>query len=168
MAQLAATAVAMINGPIQQVYDALIDYRETRPKLLTAEFADYEVRADDEVHWTIALDEAIRNKRGKKPKKQKGPPRECLVRVEAGENSIVERDTTSSLVTTWTMSDAGDDRTAVRVEANWEGPDGFGALMSRQKEQLALRSVYEGLLTNLHTYFDELPKDPEPEDGQEP
>jgi hypothetical protein len=164
MAQCAATAVAMVNSPAEEVHRTLLDYRETRPQLLTDEFGEYEVRAGGtgagtEVRWTLALDRALRAKKGGKPKKKiKHPPWDCLVQVEEApdELRIVERDTRSALVTTWTLQPSADGRTAVRVHATWQGPDGLGKLTSRLREQLAVRTVYEGVLTNLHHFFEEL------------
>lgn len=161
MAQLAATAVSMIDGSAEQVRAALIDYRETRPILLTDEFIDYEVNDDGTVNWKLALYEALRNKRGKKPKRQKQPLWECRIEVDTDGNRIVERDIHSTLVTTWSLNESSDGRTAVRIDVTWDGPDGFTSVMSRQKDQLSMRTLYEGLLTNLHHYFEKPPPDPE-------
>jgi hypothetical protein len=157
MAQLVATALAMVNAPSDEVHAALSDYTDVRRNLLTEEFGDYEVLTGGqgvgtEVRWTMALDEAIRNRKGKAPKKQQRPLWECVIQVvESGAGQIIERDTMSTLVTTWTLQAAEDSRTAVRVNATWEHP---GGLFTRQSEQLALRTLYEGLLTKLHDYFE--------------
>jgi hypothetical protein len=157
MAQLVATALAMVNAPSTEVHAALSDYADVRRNLLTEEFGGYEVLVGGqgvgtEVRWTMALDEGIRNRKGKAPKKQKRPLWECVIQVvESGSDQIVERDTRSTLVTTWTLRAAEDTRTAVQVNATWEHP---GGLFARQGEQLAIRTLYEGLLTKLHDYFE--------------
>lgn len=168
MAQLVATALTMVNAPADEVRTALADYENVRRNLVTDEFGAYEVLAGGqgvgtEVRWTLALDEAIRNRKGKRPRKQKRPPKECLIRVdEADGERIVERDTRSSLVTVWTVQAAEDDRTAVRVNATW---DHAGGLFTRQSEQLGMRSIYESLLTKLHDHFEvESAAEPEPRD----
>jgi hypothetical protein len=174
MAQLVATAVAMVNASADQVHEALLDYQEIRPRLLTDEFDEYQVRrgghgAGTEVHWTMALDEAVRNKKGRKPKKQKRPPWDCEIRVDqpAG-HQIVERDSRSTLVTVWTLQPADAERTAVRVDASWQAEGGLGQFLARQHEQLAVRLIYEGVLTKLHALFEPDPraKSTEPDESE--
>jgi hypothetical protein len=175
MAELQATAMTMVNGATEEVLAALTDYVETRPGLLTREFGGYEVRAGGqgtgtEVRWTLALEEAIRTKKGRKHKKQKSPPWDCVMRVEVTEDGLVERDTQSELVVNWVLRDSGDGRTAVRVDATWTGPDGLRKTMARPKQQLAIRTVYEGLLTELHDMFEPEPPpiDADEDDTAEP
>jgi hypothetical protein len=157
MAQLTATAVAMIKGTVEKVHTALTDYESVRPLLLTENFDDYQVRsgghgAGTEVGWTLLVSEKRRRRR---VKLRRQVPWDCLVRVdEATEDRIVERDLRSALVTTWTVRDAGEGRTVVRVLASWDGPDGLAGLLSRPRQRLAIRKTYEDMLTNLHNYFD--------------
>ncbi|MCU1654458.1 MAG: Polyketide cyclase/dehydrase [Pseudonocardia sp.] len=157
MAQLTATAVAMIKGTVEKVHTALTDYESVRPLLLTENFDDYQVRsgghgAGTEVGWTLLVSEKRRRRR---LKLRRQVPWDCLVRVdEATEDRIVERDLRSALVTTWTVRDAGEGRTVVRVLASWDGPDGLAGLLSRPRQRLAIRKTYEDMLTNLHNYFD--------------
>jgi hypothetical protein len=177
MAELTATAVAMINSSVEQVHGALVDYETVRPLLLPDNFDDYQVLAGGhgagtEVGWTLLVGDT-------RPRRfwQLGRPRlerwDCLVQVdEAGENQIVERDTRTELVTTWSVHEAGEGRTAVRVLASWPAPDGLSRLLTRSRQQLALRTIYEDLLTRLHEHF-EPPKSsrtgtPEPETATEP
>jgi hypothetical protein len=155
MAQLLATALTLVNAPTEVVHAALSDYADIRPALLTKEFDGYQVLAGGhgagtEVRWTVALSEALRNKKGKRPRTPKHPPREFVVLVdESDPEQIVERDTHSDLVTVWTLRADGD-RTAVRVRTTWDNP---GGMLARQGEQLAMRTVLEGVLTKLHDYF---------------
>jgi hypothetical protein len=157
MAQLTATAVAMIKGTVEKVHTALTDYEAVRPLLLTENFDDYQVRsgghgAGTEVGWTLLVSEKRRRRR---LKLRRQVPWDCLVRVdEATADRIVERDLRSALVTTWTVRDAGEGRTVVRVLASWDGPDGLAGLLSRPRQRLAIRKTYEDMLTNLHNYFD--------------
>ena len=154
---MAAFALTLVHAPSAEVHAALTNYLEIRPKLLTDEFGDYEVLAGGQgagtqVRWTLALEEAIRNRKGKAPKKQKGPPRECVIRVvESDADRIVEQDTKSTLVTTWTLQPPDDATTAVRVDVTWDHP---GGLFARQAEQFAIRAIYEDLLTKLHDHFE--------------
>jgi len=159
MAELTATAVAMINSSVQDVRGALVDYESVRPLLLPDNFDDYRVLAGGrgagtEVSWTLLVGDPRPRRRWQlgRPKRE---PWDCLVQVdEAGDDQIVERDTRTALVTTWTVHEAGEGRTAVRVLASWPGPDGLTRLLTRSRQQLALRTIYEDILTRLHEHFE--------------
>ena len=159
MAELTATAVAMINSSVQDVRGALVDYESVRPLLLPDNFDDYRVLAGGrgagtEVSWTLLVGDPRPRWRWQlgRPKRE---PWDCLVQVdEAGDDQIVERDTRTALVTTWTVHEAGEGRTAVRVLASWPGPDGLTRLLTRSRQQLALRTIYEDILTRLHEHFE--------------
>ena len=123
MAELTATAVAMINSSVELVHSALVDYESVRPLLLPDNFDDYRVLAGGqgagtEVSWTLLVGETRRRRwQLGRPKRE---PWDCLVQVdEPADDQIVERDTRTELVTTWTVHEAGDGRTAVRVLASW-------------------------------------------------
>lgn len=154
MTPLRVTALTMVNKPAAEVHTALLDYEQVRPALLTEEFTDYQVHGT-EVGWTLLVDE-------RRPKflyrmfgAHKRPTWACRAHVEAGELSVVERDTERPLVTTWTVTPNGETRCVVQVQLDWEGPDGTRA---RLREKLALRKTYETLLSNLHEHFE--PKRP--------
>ena len=159
MAELTATAVAMINSPVEDVRGALVDYESVRPLLLPDNFDDYRVLAGGrgagtEVSWTLLVGDP-RPRRFWQIGRPKREPWDCLVRVdEASDDQIVERDTRTELVTTWTVHEAGEGRTAVRVLASWPGPDGLTRLLTRSHQQLALRTIYEDILTRLHEHFE--------------
>jgi len=147
MTTLTASAMAMVNGSAEQVREALGDYQTVRPKLLTENFDDYQVLvggrgAGTEVRWTVLVGEA-RSWYGRRVRRGK-----------RGTVQLVERDTRSALVTTWTVRAAGDGRTAVRVLVSWEGPDGPRGLLRRPGQRLAVRTIYEDVLTRLHEYFE--------------
>lgn len=159
MAELRASAVAMINSSIEQVHSALLDYESVRPLLLPDNFDDYQVvsggqGAGTEVSWTLVVGDT-RPRRFWQIGRPRREPWDCLVQVdEPADHQIVERDTRTELVTTWTVHEAGEDRTAVRVLANWPGPDGLSRLLTRSRQQLALRTIYEDILTRLHEHFE--------------
>jgi hypothetical protein len=163
MAQLETTAVAMVDAQAEEVYAALTDYESVRPGLLTAQFTDYRVcsgghGAGTEVCWKMQLGE-------KKRERRRWQPWDCQVRVEEpGGNRLVERDTNTGLVTEWSLHPGDAGRCAVRISATWQGPDGAGGLLERPRQRLAMRQLYEGVLTKLHEHF--APTEPdEDEDG---
>lgn len=173
MVPLTVSAMAMVNDSAERVREALADYQGVRPKLLTENFDDYQVRvgghgAGTEVRWTLQVGE-VRSWRGRRVRRGKRVPWDCLMAVdEPEEGQLVERDIRSALVTTWTVRAAGDGRAAVRVLVSWEGPDGPRGLLRRPGQRLAVRTIYEDVLTRLHEYFEPDPRaarpTPEPDD----
>jgi len=141
MAQVRATAQRTLAAPADQVRRTLADYTGARPKMLTEHFSEYEVRAGGQgagtrVHWKLAAT----SKR----------VRDCLIDVtEPAPGQLVERDANSSMVTTWTVRDAGDNRSTVSIETTWNGASGVGGFFERTFAPLGLRKIYDGMLTNL-------------------
>jgi uncharacterized protein YndB with AHSA1/START domain len=141
MAQVKATAERTIGAPVDRVWQALVDYSDVRPTLLTEQFSEYEVRdggtgAGTTVHWKLAAT----SKR----------VRDCLIEVtEPAEHRLVERDANSSMVTTWTVRPSGKDNTAVSVETTWNGAGGVGGFFEKAFAPGGLRRIYDGVLANL-------------------
>lgn len=137
MAQVTATAERTIDAPAQRVRSALADYTQVRPQILTPHFSGYRIAPDGRVHWRLAATE----KR----------VREQAVAVEDGPGGLVERDANSSMVTTWTVEDAGPARCVVRVRSTWNGAGGIGGFFERRFAPPGLRRIYDGVLANLDT-----------------
>jgi uncharacterized protein YndB with AHSA1/START domain len=141
MAQVKATAERTIGAPVEQVWQALADYTTVRPTLLTEHFSEYEVReggtgAGTTVHWKLAAT----SKR----------VRDCLVEVtEPAERQLVERDTNSSMVTTWTVRPSGRDASAVSVQTTWNGAAGIGGFFEKTFAPGGLRRIYDAMLAKL-------------------
>jgi uncharacterized protein YndB with AHSA1/START domain len=141
MAQVKATAERTIGAPVDTVWQALVDYTDVRPTLLTENYSEYEVRAGGTgagttVHWKLAAT----SKR----------VRDCLIEVtEPAEHQLVERDTNSSMVTTWTVRPSGRDNAAVSVETTWHGAGGIGGFFEKTFAPGGLRRIYDGVLANL-------------------
>lgn len=100
MAQVEATTERIITADAEAVFDALADYSGTREKLLPGHFSEYEVREGGDgdgtlVHWKLqATSKRIRD---------------CLLEVtEPTDGQLVEKDRNSSMVTTWTVTPAGE------------------------------------------------------------
>lgn len=144
MAKVTATAERTIGAPVEKVAAAIADYRETRPKILTEHFSEYEVRSGGsgegtQVHWKLqATQKRVRD---------------CLMTVtEPRERTIVESDGNSSMVTTWTVEPAsgGDSGSSlVRAVTTWDGAGGIGGFFEKTFAPLGLRKIYDGMLANL-------------------
>jgi hypothetical protein len=141
MAQVIVTAELEVAGSPLQVRDALADYTQTRPKILTDHFSDYQVREGGNGAGTlVAWKFAATSKR----------VRDQLVEVtEPLDGSLVETDTNSSMVTTWTVTEAGEGRSLVGVRTTWNGAGGIGGFFERTFAPKGLRRVYEEMIGKL-------------------
>ncbi|PRH76483.1 polyketide cyclase [Streptomyces solincola] len=141
MAQVEATTERVIEADAETVFDALADYRETRPKLLPEHFSAYEVREGGEgagtlVHWKLqATSKRVRD---------------CLLEVtEPTPGQLVEKDRNSSMVTTWTVTPAGEGRSRVVVTTVWQGAGGIGGFFEKTFAPKGLGRIYDQLLDKL-------------------
>ncbi|MFC6066724.1 SRPBCC family protein [Streptomyces ochraceiscleroticus] len=141
MGQVEATTQREIAAKPEDVFDALADYSGTRPKLLPEHFSEYEVREGGDgkgtlVHWKLqATSKRVRD---------------CLLDVdEPAEGQLVEKDRNSSMVTTWTVTPAGENRARVTVTTTWQGAGGVGGFFERTFAPKGLGRIYDAILTNL-------------------
>ena len=141
MAQVTARTERTIDAPAERVRTALADYDKVRPAILTDHYRDYRVEAGghgdgSRVHWKLQA--------------TKKRVRDQLVEVsQPSAEQIVERDTNSSMVTTWTVTPAGADRSVVAVESTWTGAGGIGGFFERTFAPAGLKRIHDGVLSNL-------------------
>lgn len=140
MAQVTATAERTIDAPAEKVRALVADYRQVRPKILTEQFRDYEVveggqGAGTVARWTLqATSKRVRN---------------VAATVTAPqEDTLVETDANSSMVTTWRVRDVGQ-RSVVRIETTWQGAGGIGGFFEKLFAPTGLKRIYDGMLANL-------------------
>jgi uncharacterized protein YndB with AHSA1/START domain len=145
MGQVEATTERIVTGKPEDVFDALADYREVRPRLLTEQFSEYEVRegGDGEgtlVHWRLqATSKRVRD---------------CLLEVsEPSDGQLVEKDRNSSMVTTWTVTPAGEGKARVVVTSVWNGASGIGGFFERTFAPKGLARIYDGVLEKLAAHL---------------
>jgi hypothetical protein len=141
MAQVKARTARVIEAPAEKVRAALADYETVRPSILTEQYRDYRVEAGgrgagSRVHWVLQA--------------TKSRQRDQLVEVsEPAEGRIVESDTNSSMVTTWTVTPQGADRSEVTVETTWNGAGGIGGFFERTFAPRGLARIHDGVLAKL-------------------
>ncbi len=141
MAQVTARTERTIDAPAERVRAALADYETVRPAILTDHYRDYRVEAGGQgagtrVHWLLQA--------------TKKRVRDQLVEVSTPDpERIVERDANSSMVTTWTVTPAGADRSVVAVESSWRGAGGIGGFFERTFAPKGLQRIHDGVLANL-------------------
>ncbi|MER6911987.1 SRPBCC family protein [Streptomyces sp. NPDC000594] len=141
MAQVEATTERIIAADAETVIDTLADYTNTRANLLPEQFSEYEVREGGDgdgtlVHWKLQA--------------TKKRVRDCLLEVtEPTDGEIVEKDRNSSMVTTWTVTPAGEKRSKVVVTSVWTGATGIGGFFERTFAPKGLARIYDQVLDRL-------------------
>ena len=144
MAQVVAQTERLVAASPQRVRAFLVDYQNNHPRILPAEyFRDYRVEQGGDGAGTVI---SYRLRAG-------GRERAYRMRVEEpteGGPILEERDTGSSLVTTWTLSPAGEgEQTMVSLTSRWEGASGIGGFFERMFAPRALRRLYGEVLEKL-------------------
>ena len=141
MSQVVATAERIVRAPADRVRAALADYTDMRPRIQPEQFSDYRVEAGGtgegtRVHWRFAAT----SKR----------VRDQLVAVtQPAPDELVETDTNSSMVTTYSVHPADAGVTTVRVRTTWNGAGGIGGFFERTFAPRGLARVYEEQLSRL-------------------
>ncbi len=140
MAQVVATTERVVRAPADVVRAALADYEVMRPEVLPEQFSEYRVDAGGQgagtrAHWRLQAT----SKRAR--------VQDVVTEGPAGE--LVETDTNSSMITTWSVQPAGADATTVRVRSEWQGAGGIGGFFERTFAPKGLRRVYEQILERL-------------------
>ncbi len=140
MGQVVATTERVVRAPADRVRAGLADYAGTRSRVLPEQFTDYRLEAGGRgsgtrVHWRFAAT----SKR----------VRDQSIEVTEPDGTLVERDTRSSMVTTWTVSPAEAGSSTVQVRTTWDGASGVGGFFERTFAPRGLRRVYDDLLGRL-------------------
>ena len=141
MGQVVATAERVVRAPAEVVRAALADYAVTRPKVLPEQFSEYRVDAGGEgagtrVHWRLqATSKRVRV--------------QDVVVSEGPDGDLVETDTNSSMVTTWTVHRADAGVSTVRAHTTWTGATGIGGFFERTFAPKGLARIQDALLERL-------------------
>lgn len=140
MGKVTAIAERTIEAPADKVRALVADYAETRPKLLTEHYRDYEVTeggvgAGTKASWKLqATSKRVRD---------------VVATVSVpSEGTLVETDANSSMVTTWTVREVPEG-SLVRIETSWDGAGGIGGFFEKTFAPGGLKRIYEGVLGKL-------------------
>lgn len=140
MAQVTATAERTIDAPMEKVRELVADYADTRPRILTEQYRDYQVTeggkgAGTKAKWKLqATSKRVRDV--------------AATVTEPEPGKLVETDANSSMVTTWTVRPAGGG-SVVRIETTWQGAGGIGGFFEKTFAPAGLKRIYDGVLGKL-------------------
>jgi hypothetical protein len=141
MGQVVATAERVVRAPADVVRAALADYATTRPAALPEQYSEYRVDeggrgAGTRVHWRLqATSKRVRE--------------QDVVVTEGADGALVETDTNSSMVTTWTVHPADAGASTVRVRTTWNGAGGIGGFFERTFAPKGLARIHDAMLERL-------------------
>ncbi|MBB4686645.1 SRPBCC family protein [Amycolatopsis jiangsuensis] len=140
MAKVTATVERTIDAPVERVRELVADYSETRPKLLTEHYRDYEVTeggvgAGTKASWKLqATSKRVRDV--------------AATVTEPAPGTFVETDANSSMVTTWTVAESGAG-SRVRIQTSWDGAGGIGGFFEKTFAPGGLKRIHDGVLGKL-------------------
>ncbi len=142
MSRIHVEAERVINARPEDVYKFLANYREDRPRILPPNFQDYKVEQGGRGAGTVVTYRLQAGNRERAYRMQVEEPTRGRV--------IIERDTDSSLVTTWIVSPIAGGQTLVTVTTEWDSrAPGISGFFERTFAPLGLRRIYHDMLNRL-------------------
>ena len=143
MGKITVAKEGPVGAPAALTYRLIADDEHHR-HILPAGFSDFEVLEGGVGAGTL---HRFKVKAG-------GREREYVMRVDEPEPGrvITETDQSSSLVTTFTVTPAGENACAVKIETTWNGAGGIGGFFERTFAPKVMRRMYAEELAKLDAY----------------
>lgn len=139
MGQVSASSSIVVTADPKRTLEAIADYETVRPRILSPHYRDYKVveggkGAGTVAEWTLqATEKRSRNVRAA---------------VTVSDSMVTERDSNSSMVTTWTVTPSGTG-SLVTVRTSWKGAGGIGGIFEGIFAPLGLKKIQAEVLENL-------------------
>lgn len=146
MARIRVEANAVIDAPAAKIYTLLADYREGHPHILPKRhFSVPEIESGGYGEGTIfrVRVRALGVEQGYR----------MLVSEPEPGQMLVETDTETGLVTTFTVTPEGDNRARLRIATEWTAQAGFAGLLERWCTPPVMRRIYTKELRQVAEYF---------------
>ncbi|WP_280362146.1 SRPBCC family protein [Nocardia wallacei] len=139
MGQVSASSSIVVPADSQRTLEAISDYETVRPRILSSHYRDYKVLeggkgAGTIAEWTLQATE----KRS----------RNVHAVVSVSDSIVTERDSNSTLVTTWTVTPSGAG-SLVTVRTSWKGAGGVPGFFEGIFAPLGLKKIQAEVLENL-------------------
>jgi carbon monoxide dehydrogenase subunit G len=139
MGQVSAASTIQINAQPDAVLDAVADYQNVRPKILSAHYRDYQVIQGGQGQGTVAKWTL---------QATKSRVRDVQASVDVAGHAVIEKDANSSMVTNWTVAPAGPG-SSVTVKTTWAGAGGVKGFFEKTFAPLGLKKIQSEVLANL-------------------
>lgn len=139
MGQVRAASTILINAESEAVLTAVADYQNVRPKILPAQYSEYEVLQGGQGQGTVAkwrlqaTESRVRN---------------VQVDVDVAGHTVIEKDANSSMVINWTVAPAGPGA-SVTITTTWTGAGGVKGFFEKTFAPLGLKKIQSQTLDNL-------------------
>lgn len=144
MGTITVSAEAVIGAPAATVYGYLADMREHHPQFLPPAFSDFQIESGGVGAGTVTRFKLTAGGRSREYRMQVAEPEPGRV--------LSESDTNSSLVTTFTVTPAGEDASRVQISTTWDGAGGIGGFFERLFAPRVMRGLYADELERLNAY----------------
>ncbi|GBE68024.1 hypothetical protein MFM001_44860 [Mycobacterium sp. MFM001] len=139
MGQVSAASTILINAQPDAVLNAVADYQNVRPKILSAHYSDYQVLQGGQGQGTVAK---------WKLQATKSRVRDVQASVDVAGHAVIEKDANSTMVTNWTVAPAGPG-SSVTVKTTWTGAGGVKGFFEKTFAPLGLKKIQSEVLANL-------------------
>ena len=143
MAEVHVVTERLVGAPADRVYALIADHREHHPRFLPSNFSNFEIERGGVGAGTITTFTITAGSRSRNYRMRVDEPVPGRV--------MTESDTTSSLVTTWTVTPEGE-HSRVRIETRWDGAPGVAGFFERLFAPPSLRRIYNDELRRLDRY----------------
>lgn len=137
--QVSASSSVVVAADSARTLAAIADYQSVRPRILSSHYHDYRVvsggtGAGTVVEWTLqASTKRSRNLRAV---------------VSMSDSMVTERDSNSTMVTTWTVTPSGTG-SLVTVRTTWQGASGVSGFFEGIFAPLGLKRIHAEVLQKL-------------------
>jgi hypothetical protein len=139
MGQVSAASTILINAEPAAALDALADYQNVRPKILSSHYSEYQVLQGGQGQGTVAK---------WRLQATESRVRDVQVDVDVAGHTVIEKDANSSMVTNWTVAPAGPG-SSVTVKTTWNGAGGIKGFFEKTFAPLGLKKIQAEVLANL-------------------
>ena len=139
MGQVSAASTILINAGPAVALAAVGDYQNVRPKILSAQYSEYQVLQGGQGAGTVAK---------WKLQATKSRVRDVQVDVDVAGHTVIEKDANSSMVINWTVAPAGPG-CSVTVKTTWTGAGGVKGFFEKTFAPLGLKRIQAEVLANL-------------------
>jgi len=139
LGQVSAASTILINAGPAVAVAADGDYQNARPKILSAQYSEYQVLQGGQGAGTVAK---------WKLQATKSRVRDVQVDVDVAGHTVIEKDANSSMVINWTVAPAGPG-CSVTVKTTWTGAGGVKGFFEKTFAPLGLKRIQAEVLANL-------------------
>jgi Polyketide cyclase / dehydrase and lipid transport len=140
MGQVSAASTILIDADPATVLDAVADYQDVRPRILSPQYSEYRVLRGGHGQGTVAT---------WKLQATESRVREVQANVDVAGHTVIEKDANSSMVINWTVAPAGPAGSSVTVKTTWNGAGGVKGFFEKTFAPLGLRRIQDEVLANL-------------------